>query len=135
MGLFSTTYNHHEVAPAYPQRVTVTENRAPTDESIKILRDIEERARGHVLQTFQVENHVVDGVVVVFQMSASDFQKKAYIRFRINGKDFSFAEVMPEGALALDRRQAIEMFFKAVREAIFKAILPPLAEEMQRSGM
>ena len=132
MGFFDKHYHYTETAPAYPQTVNVTEKRAPTDESVKILRDMEERARQHVLQTFHVENSVVDGIVVVFQLSPSDFSRYAYIRFSINGKEHHLRERLDD-RLEFNEQQAVETFARAVRDSIFNLLLPKIAEEYEKS--
>lgn len=52
-------YHRHDTT----SRTIITENRAPTDESVRILRDMEDRAEKKVLAAVRVENTPVDMVI------------------------------------------------------------------------
>ena len=55
MGIFGRTYN---IDAGYrgPSNVTVTEKRAPTDESVKLLKEMEQAARDKVVETTIVKD-------------------------------------------------------------------------------
>ncbi len=55
MGIFGRTYN---IDAGYrgPSNVTITENRAPTDESVKLLKEMEQAARDKVVETTIVKD-------------------------------------------------------------------------------
>ena len=54
MGIFRTENYHVYGGHRGPSHVNVTEKRAPTDESIKILKEMEEAARNKVIETVVV---------------------------------------------------------------------------------
>ena len=136
MGIFRTTYNITEqrVAPAYPQTVNVTEKRAPTDDSVRLLREMEEKATAQIVESYRIETNVLNGVVVIFLMDPADFDRKAWIRFNLNGKDYSFKETFRWNEFTpTTKHDAIQMFVKAVREAIYENIMPELAKALDKN--
>ena len=115
-------------APDYPQRITVNEHRAPTDESVNILRDAEDRAQKVIVQSTRVENCPID--VVLHQMvdHLNGSQKFACI-FNLNGKkhrvDYEHFSKVSEPAA--DDRLAKA---RGVRDAIAKEIATALTEPL-----
>lgn len=77
--------------PVGPSRVDVhtdidvTIKRAPTDESVKLLREMEAAAKAEVLETVRVSDGVFDGVVHFYKdgMNAQDVWECV---FKINGQ-------------------------------------------------
>jgi hypothetical protein len=55
MGIFGRTYNF-DAGYRGPSNVTVTEKRAPTDESVKLLKEMEQAARNKVVETTIVKD-------------------------------------------------------------------------------
>ena len=74
-------YHRHETT----HQTTITENRAPTDESVRILRDMEDRAEKKVLAAVRVENTPVDMVIHKRDDFLNSDREYACI-FKINGK-------------------------------------------------
>lgn len=70
-----------------PSHVTVTktEKRAPTDESVKLLREMEAAAKDQVLAAVRMENTPVDGVLHVMEDVMNDQTRLACV-FKVNGK-------------------------------------------------
>lgn len=67
---------HHHEAPKGPTVInetrTVHEHRAPTDESVRLLAEFEEKARARIAQTVRVQGAWLDCVVMVHYDMASD---------------------------------------------------------------
>lgn len=55
MGIFGRTYNF-EASYRGPSNVTITEKRAPTDESVRLLNEMEQAARNKVVETTIVKD-------------------------------------------------------------------------------
>lgn len=67
-----------------PTSVTVTEKRAPTDESVRLLREMESAAKANVLKAVRVENSPID--CVLHQLTdplTGDIKFRAHIK--VNG--------------------------------------------------
>lgn len=94
--------------------VTKTEKRAPTDESVRLLREMESAAKGQVLASVRVENTPVDGVLYVMEDFMSDQTIFACV-FKVNGKRLEARHEARRGA----SREDVAI---GVRDAIAKVI-------------
>lgn len=65
--------------------VDVTEKRAPTDESVKLLREMEQRAREQVLKAISINNTEVEGVLHMMRNHLSCTYVFRFL-YQINGK-------------------------------------------------
>lgn len=70
---------------------TVTEKRAATDESVKLLNEFEEKAQKNIVGKVVLENNLFEGVGILFEDMVSD-RYILRIRFIINGKELSFTK-------------------------------------------
>ena len=69
----------------YTKSVTITENRAATDESVKLLNEFQEKSLENLIKTVKISNNVIDGVIFLFQVNAASFQRRFVFIFKING--------------------------------------------------
>jgi len=102
--------------------VTKTEKRAPTDESVRLLREMEDAAKGQVLAAVRVENTPVDGVLHVMRDQMSDLMRFSCV-FKVNGKRL---EARHEANLSASR----EDIAIGVRDAIAKVIANELTSSV-----
>lgn len=65
--------------------VNINEHRAPTDDSVRLLREMEQKANDNVLKSTKVDNNSFNAVLHQMRDHLSDFDKYAVI-FSINGK-------------------------------------------------
>lgn len=132
MGIFRDkhfhTHHNHTVAAAYPQ--TIHEHKAPTDESVKILREMEGAARESVLSVHKFEDNELNGIVVQMMMDHFKPYSKLYIRFTLNGKKFAFTEKLDDVGFAINREKAACALMEGVREAIFENLLPEIGKAL-----
>lgn len=68
------------------RHISITENRAPTDESVKLLREMEQKAEERIVETVRVQNTVFDCVVHSWWEAHSDKQCFRAV-FKLNGKN------------------------------------------------
>ena len=90
MGLFSTTHIHQgktELVP-YCKQVNVTEKKAPTDESIRLLNEMQEKSKQNIIATIKIEENFLKGIAVYFQDDFVADRINYYIRFELNGKKY-----------------------------------------------
>lgn len=73
-------------APNYPQEVNVTEKRAPTDESVKILMEMETRVRDRFVKAFIFEDNPFNGAIVIYK-DPRTYRLCGDAVFKINGKE------------------------------------------------
>jgi len=90
MSLFSKhTHSHTEKTHTVPyaKNVKVTEHRAPTDESIRILNEMEEKARKNIIGRIRLTDNLVQGEAIFYQDCAgSTYEIIVDVRVCVNGR-------------------------------------------------
>ena len=71
-----------------PYEKTVNINRAPTDESVRLLKEFEEKAVENIIDKIHVNDNSINGVVLVKQIQLNPFNHKFYWKFTLNGKEY-----------------------------------------------
>ena len=118
MSLFEINrYTRH----SHEHNTTVKEVRAPTDESVRLLREMEQKARESVLQSVRVENCPIDAVVHVHEdlLNARTLFKVIY---RING---ARREVDAAVEIGAEWQETAGHLIEALARDIAVAILAP----------
>lgn len=113
-----TQVHIHSHAPqkVYEER-NITVNRAPTDESVSLLKEMEEKARDKYLDGVKVDNNVLSGVV--FEQRQDVYMRNCvyYSVFELNGKRYKI-----EGEY--DPQESIDsVLMKSIAEQITAKIL------------
>jgi hypothetical protein len=69
------------------QTKTVHEHRAPTDESVRLLKEMETAAQKKLQSSFELKNNIISAV---WHVSCDDLylRKKVIVRMKINNKEF-----------------------------------------------
>lgn len=104
----------------------VREERAPTDESVRLLKEMEEKAEAKLIATLPLKNNLFEGTVVIDRMM-SDMTIRARLVFVMNGKRIEITEKAYEGEgeridlmrklhTAASERIAAEILSDSVRE-------------------
>lgn len=68
--------------------VSITENRAPTDKSIQLLKEFEEKAYNKLIDSFQCKINEFNGTVV--RIKKEYLSETFIIKLNINGIDYNF---------------------------------------------
>lgn len=114
--------HYHIAARGGHQTVSVTHKHAPTDESVRLLREMEQAARDKVVQALRLEDSPIDGVVHAHDDFLSQ-RREFCVLVRVNGRQlevrrsFNFSaadEEIADGLLmAVSQRIAAELLSKA----------------------
>lgn len=100
--------------------VTVKEVRAPTDESIRLLNEMQEKARQNILDAFTIKNNGIEGKVVV-DHNPMTRQIRAAALVKINGKKLQ-PTVHIDWSVTVDHRERLPELFRLLTEALAKEI-------------
>jgi hypothetical protein len=101
---------------------TVHEHRAPTDESVKILKEMEEAAWKKVADTIAREaNNYFDVITFKLEKNPADRLNYTYALFSLNGKTI-------EMKLKLDEHEAGKMFWDAIAKEIAEQITAKMCD-------
>jgi len=111
--VFDTTI--HKTAAPYPQEVH--EHRAPTDDSIRILREMEVKARQQVADSFVFTDNRFNGSVTVMHNELTP-DRTVYVRFTLNGREYKDHFVVQDVSLMLDRHAAEELLLERLSKLI-----------------
>lgn len=107
-----------------PSTLKVYEHKAPTDESIRILQEMQEKAKESVLKTIRVNTNNISGVIVV---NMPDYLTQTYVyvfKFDLNGKEYSFEETVDFfDANKLSERELVVMLFEKISKAIAEKLI------------
>lgn len=123
--MFNKEYNFEgrkDININLPKEINIKsiEQRAPTDESIKIYDDMLAKARKSLLDSVIIKDTVINGVALYFVDEPWSGQESYHIKFFINGQ-----EHIVSGKLNKD-----EYPFRAYPELIRKHILQAVATEV-----
>lgn len=103
---------------------TVTEHRAPTDDSVRLLREVEEVARSQVVRAFAGGNNTVNGVVLERYADPSTNATEVAVSFVLNGKSLQFSVGMSSNdRYALEKQDAIRLLIERMSKEIATSIL------------
>ncbi len=109
-----------------PSHISVTEKRAPTDESVRLLKEFEAEAKNKVLNAVSVKNTVFDGVLHHTHDLHSDKFRFACV-FKLNGERMTASfEINTEEA----NKEKVAI---GIRDAIAAQIANSIATELMRS--
>lgn len=100
--------------------VDVTERRAPTDEAIKILREMEQKAQEQVLKAISINNTEVEGVLHMMRNPLSCTYSFKFL-YQINGKKMTTEHEVNE--FELPKYKWIDGLINAVAVDIAREIL------------
>jgi hypothetical protein len=77
-------------APAYPQ--TVHEHRAPTDASVRLLNEMQDKAKENFVGSIMIDDNIIKGAIYVMQDFTYHNTFAVVFKFNINGKEFVIDE-------------------------------------------
>ena len=107
-----------------PSVIKVIEEKAPTDESIKLLREMEKEVEGKVLNAIRIEDNKLNAIVVESMLDVFGMDKVIHILFTLNGKRYHLKETVDLKEAALDNPTALAKAARAVANAITAELAP-----------
>lgn len=107
-------------SPAYPQ--TIHEHRAPTDESVRLLKEMEEKAKNSFIKKIHVTDNTFTGIIYI----AKDYYRPntilACVKFSINGKEYVVNHEY-DGSYRLSKEEMMYEFYMDVSKAMAKELI------------
>ena len=128
MGLLWTTVKRDHPSHSHSHHTTITENRAPTDESIRLYKEMEEKAAGNILGVYRIENNDINAEFAVFK-NAGSHSVTVRMRMKINGNELTTSKVLDLHFLKTEMD-----LFKEAREMIVSKIGEHVTMELVSSG-
>lgn len=135
MGLFSTTHIHQsgrtEYVP-YEKLVTVTENRAPTDESVRLLKEFEQKAKDKIIETIHINNNVIEACAIFYVNDVCQWKIEYSLRFKLNGKDYKLKGYLEDEDVV--RTSPREYRLQQLKQILIKKYSEVIAEELLKQS-
>ena len=101
---------------------TITEKRAPTDESIRLLNEMQSKSLDNLISRISITNNIVNAEVLLFRIDGGDFMQ--VFCFKINGQEYKIKKIMNPsfdiyGKIILESQyDSISKFAKIVSEEL-----------------
>lgn len=112
------THNHYN-------ETKITEKRAVTDDSIRILNEMREKTLENIMHTVRVQDNILDGVAVFIKGESATQDVTCCIRLSINGQTFLLQKDFAREELDLSRSRKIrayssEEYERMIRETVWE---------------
>lgn len=125
--MFNTTHIHTSPRSIHiSQHSEVTEHRAPTDESVRLLREMEDAARKKVIDAIPLGNTDLDMKLLV-EEDHSAMDVKFTLLMKINGQRRQCPLALPEASRWMSKDERIAEIKKAAADALAVVFLTELA--------
>ena len=125
--MFNTTHIHTSPRSIHvSQHTEVTEKRAPTDESVRLLREMEDAARQKVIDAIPVGNTDLDMKLLV-EEKCGGMELEFTLLIRVNGQRRTCKLALPEDGRFMSKTDKIDALKKATAEALAVIFLTELA--------
>lgn len=111
------------------QETTIVEKRAPTDESLKLLKEFQDKALEGLLQSVLIQDNVVNGVAVEMQFNGFIPEHVAIARFKINGTPITI-KTPTDRTKFTDKRDLVKYFVEELAGKIAEEITVKLWESL-----
>lgn len=124
------TYVQRHTTEYVDRNITIKEYKAPTDESVKLLNEVTEKALNNIVKTFSTSNNTLQAKVGVYQdykMQVNEFMCK----FTLNGKDYMY-RVEPDTYETPDMSSMVEKLYTKVCEKLAQELMQPFFQELKR---
>ena len=124
--------NYFNYVPGSTVRSTITikEERAPTDDSIRLLQEMEAKAAKSIIDKIIVEDNIVNGAIYIMEDHLAN-AKVIYIKFKLNGEEYSIKEIVPRHEL-IDKSKAVYKLLQKASNAILqKFVLKSNLKDME----
>lgn len=125
MGILNTTHIHQtktEHIP-YTKKVEINEYKAPTEESVKLLNEMQQKARKNIINTIVINDNLLNAVMVFYTEDIASGNVIYHIRFRLNGKDHLIESHITRSELGNDSTSIYGILFQRLSQAITKELI------------
>lgn len=103
--------------------IDIVEKRAPTDESIRLLKEFEKEARDKIINSVRVESNILKGIILECQFDSISLQKNYIAIFNLNGEKFEIQINEPDKRFILNEDSALKLLADEMAKIITVKIL------------
>lgn len=113
------TYYRQEASYPSSVNVSVTEKRAPTDESVRLLHEMQVKAESELLKAVRLDRNDFKGMVHIYR-DALNLGKKVIVLFELNGKQVRHESLIREWTKQED---IADILIKELAETIAREVI------------
>ena len=107
-----------------PYEKTITEHRAPTEESVRLLKEFQKEAEGLISDNIRLENNVLKAVGFYIEHGVSIYDYYTmYVYFELNEIKYSISQNIDRRNFINTRFHLTEIVAKKISELIIKEII------------
>jgi hypothetical protein len=110
-----------------PSHVTVNENRAPTDDSIRIYQEMLEKAEKNITKLFKVDNNNLKCTITMNMYDSETYSKSLIAIMELNG----VRREAKQEVLSTERETLNALMEEMARVIAHEMLVPALAEWMK----
>mgnify|MGYP000881342611 CR=1 FL=1 len=119
----NSSHTHTSELVPYEKTVTVHEHRAPTDESVKLLNEFQQKAIENIITQVQIDTNEVKGMFIVLSCEPDFLHMRYVYRFILNGKEYKgeFKIESLEYRLSVDNynyEKLMHLFYEKLAQSI-----------------
>lgn len=107
---------------------TIHEHRAPTDESIKIYKDMVEKAEKSVLDRFELRDNFLNCSMAILE-KVDNMSKRVVYKVVLNGKIIEGTLDIELNHLMLGRDEVIKMVYEKISKEITQQLFESITQE------
>lgn len=129
---FNNNRIHREYVP-YEKDVKITEIKAPTDDAIRLLNEMQEKARKNIINSVSINENTIKAVTIAYYYDHPwSFNIIIDFKFTLNGIEYKFSETIDHNAYRNGKlrtmsrqlaREIYELLIKRFSEAIAKELI------------
>lgn len=97
--------------------VSVTENRAPTDESVRLLKEMQEKATKDIVASIALNDNKLSAACIVVSRDMLNLSHDVHGRFILNGKEYTFTHKMKADMFA-SKDELVRLLIQNVSEQV-----------------
>jgi len=109
------THRHEtrEIGIPYAQNITIKEHKAPTDKSIRLLNEMQEKAKKNIIQSVKIESGFCTGIVIAFSDDVFRNRLNWVLRFKLNEKDYIIEGIFEDDKLSFPEYTRFDIYSSA----------------------
>jgi len=91
MSIFTKTIHHHHTETKlvpFEKNVNIKEERAPTDLSIQLLNEFQEKAKENIIKSLRISDNTLNSIVVYYRSNIPENMLEVHVRFKLNGREY-----------------------------------------------
>ena len=126
--MFNTTIIKSSETRLVPYEKTVIEKRAPTDQSVAILYEMQEKCQKAILDSVEIKDNGLEGVAVI-RKSPLKLKFEIAYRFTLNGRNYTGSVETNCTSFSQNDNEALRCLFKAMAIDISEKIVITLMSD------